>query len=101
MKTDKNQVIRILRQYREELKDFGVKSLSLFGSVARGQEMPESDVDILVEFDPAFDRIGLFAFIRLRHRLEELLGRKVDLVTPDALKPKMKNLISAEAVYGA
>lgn len=100
MKTDKNQIIRILKQYREELKDFGVKSLSLFGSVVRGEEMPESDVDILVEFDPTFDRIGLFAFIRLRYRLEELLGRKVDLVTPDALKPKMKSRISTEAVYG-
>ncbi len=97
MKPDKNQIIRILTQYREELKNFGVKSLSLFGSVVRGEETSESDVDILVEFDPAY-RIGLFAFIRLRHRLEELLERKVDLVTPAALNPRMKNLISPEAV---
>jgi uncharacterized protein len=59
-------LLETLQQYRSELKTFGVKSLALFGSVARGEDRPDSDLDILVEFDQP---IGLFNFIRLKHRL--------------------------------
>ncbi len=54
----------------------GVRSLELFGSLARGDARPASDVDLLVEFQP----VGLFQFFRVQRRLEAILGRRVDLV---------------------
>ena len=78
----KDEVLKVLDLHNNEIKQFGVKSLALFGSVARGEEAPESDLDLLVEFDPNCKGIGLFAFLRLRYRLEELLNSRVDLVTP-------------------
>ena len=58
----------------------------LFGSFARGEETPESDVDILVKFDRTLP-IGLFAYVRMHRELEERLGRKVDLVEEGTLRP--------------
>jgi predicted nucleotidyltransferase len=85
--------LEILRRHRTELKGFGVKSLALFGSTVRGEAKPTSDIDILVEFDKP---IGLFGFIRLQQRLSEILGRQVDLVTPEGLKPQLRNHILKE-----
>ncbi|MBK9713413.1 MAG: nucleotidyltransferase family protein [Kouleothrix sp.] len=73
----------------------GVSSLAVFGSVAREEAGAESDVDILVEFGQP---VGLFEFVRLQQRLEALLGRRVDLVTPDALRPTMRDRILHEAI---
>ncbi len=84
----------ILRSHRAELREAGVKSLKLFGSVVRGEAGPESDLDILVEFSRP---IGLLAFVGLKQRLAELLGRSVDLVTPEALKPPLRDGILNEA----
>ena len=58
----------------------------LFGSFARGEETPESDIDILVKFDRT-SPIGLFAYVRMHRELEERLGRKVDLVEEGTLRP--------------
>ena len=93
----KNKILEILRGHRDELrKRFGVKSLAVFGSVARGEAGPESDVDILVEFEgrATFDR-----YIGLKFFLEDLLGRRVDLVTRKALKPRMRPYVEREAIY--
>ncbi len=84
----------ILRRHQTELREAGVKSIQLFGSAVRGEARPDSDLDILVEFSRP---IGLQAFIRLKQRLAELLGRPVDLVTPDALKPELRDGIRREA----
>jgi len=86
--------IDILNRHRPELSALGVKSLKLFGSVVRGEARPESDIDILVEFSRP---LGLLAFVRLKQRLAELLGRPVDLVTPEALKPLLREGILQEA----
>jgi len=91
------EIIQLLRQHREELrKRFGVKSLAIFGSVARGEAGPDSDVDILVEFEgrATFDR-----YMGLKFFLEDLLGRRVDLVTRKALKPRMRPYVEREAIY--
>jgi predicted nucleotidyltransferase len=85
--------LEILHRHRTELKSFGVKSLALFGSAVRGEAKPTSDIDILVEFNKP---IGLFSFIRLQHRLSEILGRQVDLVTQEALKPQLRDHILEE-----
>lgn len=95
----KNQVLKILGEHKEELRQYGVKSIALFGSVARGEDSAKSDVDILVEFDQVGHKIGLFAFVRLKRELEEILGSKVDLVTPNALKRQLKDKILKEAIY--
>lgn len=79
-------------------REFPLQRMGLFGSVARGDAGPESDIDILVEVDPS---IGL-GFVTLAERLEAELGRKVDMVSRRALKPAMwesiqKELIDVEA----
>lgn len=86
----------ILKGHRSELQEFGVKSMALFGSIVREEAKSDSDIDILVEFERP---VGLFTFFRLRHRLEDLMGKRVDLVTPPALKPQLRDRILKEAVY--
>ena len=89
-------VISTIRKGRAELTRLGVRSLSIFGSVARGEERPDSDVDILVEFEghATFDR-----FMDTKFYLEEILECKVDLVTPQAIKPRMKPYIMQDLVH--
>ena len=91
-------VISRIRKHRAQLEKLGVKSLSLFGSVARGDATKNSDVDILVEFKgrATFDR-----YMDTKFYLEDLLGRKVDLVTPKAIKPRMKPYIMQDLVHVA
>jgi len=74
----------MLRESRSVLDAFGVARLSLFGSFARDEGGEDSDVDLLVEFNRP---IGLFEFVRLQRQLGELVGHRVDLVTPAALAP--------------
>src|SRR6266498_4873397 len=89
-------VIRILKQQNAELvKKFGVKSLLLFGSVARNEATSTSDVDLLVEFSHPVGYFGLFA---LQDYLEKLLGCSVDLGTPDSLKPYIKEHVMGELI---
>jgi predicted nucleotidyltransferase len=92
---EREKVLQLLRNHRDELARLGVESLALFGSLARGQAGPESDVDLLVEFNRP---VGFFAFLDVQFYLEKLLGRKVDLVTPDALRPSMRDQILSEAL---
>lgn len=84
--------------HQDELTGAGVRRLGVFGSVARGEAGPESDVDILVEFDTVPD---LFEFAALRERLAEILGRPVDLTTPQALKPRLRSRVLNEVRYAA
>jgi predicted nucleotidyltransferase len=92
----RSTVLRILRKQRKELAErYNVASLSLFGSVARDEARPDSDVDLLVEFSQP---IGLFKFIELQQKLEALLGSKVDLGTPRSLKPRIKEQVLQEAI---
>ncbi|MEJ2706392.1 MAG: nucleotidyltransferase family protein [Anaerolineales bacterium] len=92
----RSQVLQILLQQRKELTErYHVASLFLFGSVARDEASPDSDIDILVEFSQP---VGLFHFIELKQHLEELLGCEVDLGTPRSLKPYLKEQILKEAV---
>jgi predicted nucleotidyltransferase len=93
----RTQAIEALQGHLPELRQrFGVKSLSVFGSVARDDAGDASDVDVLVEFqgDTTFD--GYFG---LKEALERLLGAKVDLATPSMLKPRMRPRIEREAIH--
>jgi hypothetical protein len=92
----KADVLRVLRENEAMLRrEHGVKSLALFGSVARDEARPDSDVDLLVEFERP---TGYFGLVRLQLCLEQLLGRTVDLGTPGALRPAMRRRIDEEAV---
>jgi predicted nucleotidyltransferase len=89
-------VIQTLQQQNAELKQqFGVKSLLLFGSVARDEATLTSDVDLLVEFDRPVGYFGLFA---LQNHLEKILGCPVDLGTPSSLKPRMRERVMGELI---
>ena len=76
-------------------KEFKVASISVFGSYLREEQHEESDIDILVEF---YDIIDLFKFVELEYFLSDILGKKVDLVMKDTLKPRIKDRILREAV---
>jgi hypothetical protein len=91
-------ILKALHESRPLLNSFGVIRLSLFGSFARDDGRADSDVDLLVEFDRP---IGLFEFVRLQRQLGELLDHPVDLVTPEALKPQLRDRILLEAVLAA
>ena len=89
-------------QLAELCQRYGVTELSLFGSAVRGEMGPDSDIDVMVEFDPAA-RIGIFKFESLVEGLEALVGRKVDLVTKRGLKPWVRPEVLREArvIYAA
>jgi predicted nucleotidyltransferase len=92
-----NFVLQVLKQNNAELeKQFGVKTLMLFGSVARDESTSKSDVDLLVEFNRPVGYFGLFA---LQNYLEKLLGCPVDLGTPDSLKPYIRERVMGELIH--
>lgn len=92
----RDDVMRILQAHRDELAaKFGVKSLALFGSVARDEATERSDVDLLVEFDRP---VGLFGLIALQNHLSQVLHCAVDVGTRASLKPRMRSKIIAECI---
>lgn len=92
----REEALARLRALKPELTARNVRSMALFGSVARGEARAASDLDLLVEFEETPD---LFEFIRLRDWLSERLGVPVDLVTEPALHRRLRDRILAEAVY--
>ena len=81
----KDLIFKQILDEKKQLAFYGVKNIGLFGSFVRGDQSPLSDIDILVEFTPekhTFDNFMEVAFL-----LEEILGRKVELITPEALSP--------------
>ncbi len=91
------EIIDLINKNRKVLAEYHVQSLFLFGSVVREEERPDSDIDILVEFDPEVS-VGLFNLVRLQKRLSGILGKPVDLATPDSLHEALKDQILKEAV---
>jgi predicted nucleotidyltransferase len=91
----REDVLAILAAHKDNLKGLGVKSLDLFGSVARDEARPDSDVDFLVEFSI---EASLFDLFRVQHYLEDLLGCAVDLGTEDALREHLREPVLKEAI---
>jgi uncharacterized protein len=91
----RENVLSLLNRFRPELRKLGIRKLALFGSAARDEVQPESDIDLLVEFEPpvTFDR-----YIHAKFYLEELLGRPVDLVFPETLKERTRPSIESERI---
>ncbi len=94
---DREQVIAVLRRHELELRAAGVASLSLFGSTARGDQRPDSDVDLLAAFDHT-RRISLLNIVRIERQISQMLGRSVELVEEGTLKPRVREHVESEAV---
>ena len=93
----KDNLLELIRANRRTIKSFGVRKVGLFGSFARNEQQPESDVDLLVEFEKGkknFDN-----FIHLNFFLEGLLKRRVEVVTTQALSPHIGPHLLKEVIY--
>jgi predicted nucleotidyltransferase len=93
--SNRDEVVTKIKANRRALKQYGVKSLALFGSAARDKMRKRSDVDILVQFNQS----TWANYIGLKFYLEDLLEREVDLVTPKALKPTIKPSVEKDLFY--
>lgn len=93
---EREEILRLLRRHKPAARErFGVARLSIFGSVARGNAAPASDIDVLVQFDgPATSA----RFFGLQFWLEDLTGRAVDLVTEKALRPELRPYVERDRI---
>ena len=96
MVQDRDEVVKKIREAKTDLETrYSVRKIGVFGSFVRGNASADSDVDILVELaDPTFDN-----YMDLKFRLEEMFGRKVDLVLADSIKPRFQPIIAREVQY--
>lgn len=93
----KDELLAIISDHQNQIRDFGVRRCGVFGSFVRSKQTAQSDIDVLVEFQPnqkTFDN-----FMHLAHFLEELFGRKVDLITVESLSPYIGPHILQEVEY--
>lgn len=92
----KEDLEKKLAAHRRELREMGVASLAVFGSLARNEYTPQSDIDFLVEFDRD---VGLFHLFAIQHRLEEIIGvPQIDLIQKGSIHPALRERILSEAV---
>lgn len=96
---DRDQVLEVLRAHRDELSRRGVRHAALFGSMARGQAGPGSDLDIMVDLDPAAE-LDVFGYVALTDFIRDLFIRtRVDVSNHEALKPHVRANAERDAVY--
>jgi hypothetical protein len=88
-------VLSTLKEHAEDIHHFGVKSLALFGSTARNEATPDSDLDFLVEFEGSATLNG---YMGLKFFLEDLFNKEVDLVIKADLKPQIRESVINEAI---
>ena len=94
----KQRILERLRAHQAELETMGIKHLMLFGSVARDEEGPDSDIDLAAEFNRPHQRVGLFQFSHIQDYLSHLLEQPVDLMTPEGLLPHVREGFEQERV---
>lgn len=92
----KDLAIEKLRENEDAIRALGATSLYLFGSTARGDAQPQSDLDVFIEYDP--ERLTLFELAGIKVLLEEQLGIDVDVTTRDSLNPLLRNRIERTAI---
>ena len=97
MAADLNTALEALREHRSDLRKLGVLHAAVFGSAARGDAGPESDIDILVDLDPDHP-IGLFEYARLKLSVGALFGGSADIVNRKTLKPLLREGILRDAI---
>jgi predicted nucleotidyltransferase len=98
MQMNKRDAIKVLRQHEDDLRAHGIIHAALFGSVAREEAGPGSDLDILIELDPDL-KLDIFAYAGLKRYVAELFSVRVDVVNKEALKPHLRQPVSADAIY--
>jgi len=97
MKSSRKDILASLKNLKKEVaKEYSVKTIGVFGSVARNEQTGQSDIDLLVEFSKP---VGFVTFMRLENFLSERLGKQVDLVTSDSLKPVIRQDVLSEVIY--
>jgi predicted nucleotidyltransferase len=95
---ERARVLRMLRAHEAEIRALGVTRLRLFGSIARGEAGPESDVDLIADVDRATG-FSLLDLVGLQHFLEDLLGRPIDVgTTADKMRPRMRRRFDADVI---
>ena len=95
---NRQEIIDRLRQNEAALRARGVSHAALFGSRARGDNRPDSDIDIMIEVDPAAG-IGVYEYVALKDYIAALFDRPVDVVSRDGLKPYVKPAVTTDAIY--
>jgi uncharacterized protein len=95
---DRQEILDRLRQNEHALRERGVTHAALFGSRVRGDNRPGSDIDLLIDIDPAAVQ-DIYAYVGLKNYIAELFSDPVDVVTREALKPYVRPLAETDAVY--
>ena len=95
---NRQDAISILRQHAETLRARGVQHAALFGSVARGDNRPNSDIDILLDIDPTAG-VTIFDYVALKDYIANLFKERVDVIDREALKPHLRRASVQDAVY--
>lgn len=99
MNTDLSSIKQKIAAHKKYLHEtYGVEEIGVFGSFARGDNDENSDIDISVQLNHEKVQVGLFAFSGMRFYLEDLLGRRVDLVTKDGIKPLIRDRILSQLI---
>lgn len=94
----RDEIIQKLKEREADLRAQGVTHAALFGSVARGDDRPDSDIDIMIELDPAA-RVTMFDYVDIKEYIEGLFSEPVDVVNRDGLKSLVRPKATADAIY--
>ena len=94
----RDEIIEKLRERQADLRAQGVAHAALFGSVARGDDSPDSDIDILVDLDPAIV-VTVFDYAGVKEFIAGMFDRPVDVVSRESLKPRVQPKATADAIY--
>jgi uncharacterized protein len=93
-----NEALARLRRHEGDLRAHGIRHAAIFGSVARGENRRDSDLDILIEFDPEADA-SIYGYIRLKNYICGLFNMPVDVIDREALKPHLRAPSARDAIY--
>jgi predicted nucleotidyltransferase len=94
----RDEIIAKLKEHEADLRAQGVAHAALFGSVARGDNRPDSDIDILVDLDPGIV-VTVFDYVGVKDFIAEMFDRPVDVVSRESLKPRVRPGATADAIY--
>lgn len=95
---NRRDALAVLRRSEAALRARGVCHAALFGSVARGDDRPDSDIDVMIEVDPEA-HIGVYEYVALKEYIASLFDRPIDVVSRDALKPYVRPAATTDAIY--